>query len=124
MMFWINGGNAAACQLALGNVGDHAGVEVYFYLVACVDAVRRCLALEDGQTDIDGVAVEDTRERRRDNAGNAVLAENKRCVLTEEPQPKLRVATTMSPGCIFLTKSASMSSIAWVDSSFGSAIFR
>ncbi len=38
--------NAAACQLALGNVGDHAGVEVYFYLVACINAVRRCLALE------------------------------------------------------------------------------
>ena len=68
--------------LALGNVGDHAGVEVYLYLVACVDAVRRCLALEDRQTDVDGIAVEDTRERGRDNAGNAVLAENERCVLT------------------------------------------
>ena len=80
MMFW----RECSClpALALGNVGDHAGVEVYFYLVACINAVRRCLALEDRQTDVDGVAVEDTRERGRDNAGNAVLTENKRCVLT------------------------------------------
>ena len=42
----------------------------------------------------------------------------------EEPQPKLRVATTMSPGCILWTNSASISSIAWVASSLGSAMFR
>ena len=83
MMFWINGGNAAACQLSPLVTSVITPVSKSdFYLVACINAVRRCLALEDRQTDVDGVAVEDTRERGRDNAGNAVLTENKRCVLT------------------------------------------
>ncbi len=83
MMFWINGGNAAACQLSPLVTSVITPVsKLYLYLVACINAVRRCLALEDGKTDIDGVAVEDTRKRGCDNAGNAVLAENERCVLT------------------------------------------
>ena len=99
MIFWINGGNAAACQLARRLVTSvitpvskvdlvDACIEMPFIAWVdstsspCINAVRRCLALEDGQTDVDGVAIEDTRERGRDNAGNAVLTENERCVLT------------------------------------------
>ena len=64
MMFWINGGNAAACQLSPLVTSVITPVsKLTSYLVACVDAVGRRFALEDRQTDVDGVTVEDTRER-------------------------------------------------------------
>ena len=58
--------------LALGDVGDDAGVEVDGHLVA----VLRCFsaglgALQDGQADVDGVAVEDAGEGLGDDAGDA-----------------------------------------------------
>ena len=64
MMLWMNGGNAARLiGFALGFVGNHAGVEIDRYRVACINAVRRCLTLEDRQADIDGVAVENSARR-------------------------------------------------------------
>ena len=60
MMFWINGGNAAACQLSP-------------LVTSVITPVSKLTSTS---------SVEDTRERGRDNAGNAVLTENKRCVLT------------------------------------------
>ena len=42
----------------------------------------------------------------------------------ELPQPKFSSATMMSPDCTRSTKSASMSSIAWLASSSGSLVLR
>ncbi len=70
MIFWINGGKGGLEGLAGGLVGDDAGVEVDADRVALSDCLTGGGALQDGQTDVDGVAVED--------AGKA-LAMTQRC---------------------------------------------
>ena len=54
--------------LAFCLVCDHACVKVDRYLVACVDPFARFRALQDRQSDVDGVSVEDPRKCLRDDA--------------------------------------------------------
>ena len=44
--------------LALGDVGDDAGVEVNRYLISCLNTVCSGFAFQNGKADVDGIAVE------------------------------------------------------------------
>ena len=82
MMFWINGGNAAACQLSPLVTSVITPVSKSTSTSSpCVDAVRRRLALQDRQADVDGVAVEDPGKGGGDDAGDAARLDGERRVL-------------------------------------------
>jgi hypothetical protein len=68
--------------LAFGEVCDSAALKVDLHLVARFDLLACLAALDDRQTDIDGIAVEDTRKGRRDNAGDAACLDSDRRVLS------------------------------------------
>ena len=57
--------------LSLGLIDDLAGLKIYGYLVARLDAFCSLGALHNGQTDVDAVAVEDPCEAGGDHHGNA-----------------------------------------------------
>ena len=46
-------------HLAVGLVGDDAGIKVYLNGVPCLDGIHSLRAFHDGQADVDAVAVED-----------------------------------------------------------------
>ncbi len=72
MIFWMKGREGLGLiGLALGHVGDDADVEVHAHLVAVVDAVAGGGTLQNGQTDVDGVAVENPGKAGGDDAGDA-----------------------------------------------------
>ena len=68
--------------LACGLVGDNARIEVDGNGVAVLDFLCRLVALEDRETDVDRVAVEDAREGGGDDAGNAARLDRDGRVLT------------------------------------------
>ena len=92
--------------LAGGEIFDHAGIEVDLDFIAIADLAGCLWTLNDGQPDIDGIAVEDSGK----GLGAAALMAMGACSL-EEPQPKFFSATIMSPFFTFLIKSLSISSM-------------
>ena len=57
--------------LAGGEIFDHAGIEVYLDFIAIVDLAGCLWTLNDGQPDIDGIAVEDSGKGLGDDAADA-----------------------------------------------------
>ena len=55
-------------------IGDGAGRKINRYLVAVCNLRRRFGALQNREADVDGVAVENAREARRNDAGDAAQA--------------------------------------------------
>ena len=67
--------------LAAGTVVNDTAVEVYLHLVAVLNILSRLRTLNDRKSDIDGIAVKDTRKGLRDNAGDAGHLDDQRRVL-------------------------------------------
>lgn len=57
--------------LAGGEIFDHSGIEVYLDFIAIVDLAGCLWTLNDGQPDIDGIAVEDSGKGLGDDAADA-----------------------------------------------------
>ena len=78
--------------VTLCNVGDNAGIKVDINLVACVDILCGSVAFKDRQTDVDGVAVEYSREGGSDNACNTALLDSDGSVLTGASAAEVEVS--------------------------------
>src|SRR5699024_4913251 len=61
----------ALISLPFGLVGDQAGIEVHLHLIPVLDGAGGLHTLDNRQTDIDGVAVEDPGKGFRDDAADS-----------------------------------------------------
>ena len=83
--------------LAGGEIFDQAGIEVYLDFIAIVDLAGCLWTLNDGQPDIDGIAVEDSGEGLCDDTADTCSLDGDGACSLDEPQPKFFSATMMSP---------------------------
>lgn len=100
-------------------IGDGAGRKINRYLVAVCNLRRRFGALQNREADVDGVAVENAREARRNDAGDAARADGNRRMFAGGTAAEVRAADDDVPGCTFCAKVASMSSMQCFASSSG-----
>ena len=76
---------------------DHAAVKIHFYVIAVLDAFGCFRTLDDRQSDVDRIAVENTcKGLCDDTAYTCCLMAIGACSL-EDPQPKFFSATMISP---------------------------
>ena len=64
-----------------GQVGDDAGVEIHRHLIPGSNLLCRLFAFQDGQADVDGVAVEDPGEALGDDTAGAAGLDDQRRML-------------------------------------------
>ena len=79
-------------HLAVGLVGDDAGIKVYLNGVPCLDGVHSLRALHDGQADVDAVAVEDAGKAFGNDHRNAGSLDAQGCVLAGGAAAKVPAA--------------------------------
>ena len=79
-------------HLAVGLVGDDAGVKVYLNGVPSLNGVHSLRAFHDGQADVDAVAVEDTGKAFGNNHRNAGSLDAQGCVLAGGAAAKVPAA--------------------------------
>ena len=68
--------------LACGDIGDYARVKIHLDLIAVLDIFRRLFALENSQTDVEGIAVKYSGKCGGDHAGNARSLDGNRSVFS------------------------------------------
>ena len=122
MISWMKGGEGLSLEGGAGGlVGDDAGVKVHAHQIPRLDGVGRGLALQDGQADVDAVAVENPGEALGDDHRDAAGLDAQGGVLTGGAAAEVPGRPTItSPGCTLRTKSLSMSSMQWEASSLAS----
>ena len=111
--------------LAGGEILDHAGAEIHLHLtLRSTDILRRLVALQNRQPDIDGVSVEDAGEGGGDDAGNPARLDGDGGVFAGGRSRNFSPATIISPVCTLFTNSLSISSMQWAASALRGVEYR
>ena len=71
------------------DIGNNAGIKINLDLVSCTDCIGSFFALHNRQADVDRRTIENTSERRCDDAGNAIVADNLRGMFTGRAAAKV-----------------------------------
>ena len=85
-------------------IGDGAGRKINRYLVAVCNLRRRFGAFQNREADVDGVAVENAREARRNDAGDAARADGNRRMFAGGAAAEVRTADDDVPRLPLLRK--------------------
>ena len=85
-------------------IGDGAGRKINRYLVAVCNLRRRFGAFQNREADVDGVAVENAREARRNDAGDAARADGNRRMFAGGTAAEVRAADDDVPRLHLLRK--------------------
>ena len=88
--------------LAICDIGNNAAFKVDLNFVAVVYLLARFIALDYRQTDIDGVAVENSCKCRSDNAGNAACLYSDRRMLARRTAAEISLSNDNVTGLYFL----------------------
>lgn len=97
--------------LAGGEIFDHAGIEVDLDFIAIVDLAGCLWTLNDGQPDIDGIAVEDSCESLSDDAADACRLDGDGGMLSGGAAAEVFLRYDNVTFFTFLIKSLSISSM-------------
>lgn len=97
--------------LAGGEIFDHAGIEVYLDFIAIVDLAGCLWTLNDGQPDIDGIAVEDSGKGLGDDAADACRLDGDGGMLSGGAAAEVFLRYDNVTFFTFLIKSLSISSM-------------
>ena len=77
-----------------------------------MDAFDSVADFQYGQAHVDGIAIKDTGKTGSNDDGDArCLDSNRRVFSRDDPQPKLRPPTMISPSCTLGAKDSSISTI-------------
>ena len=106
----LNKGRERLCLVGFpgGQIGDEAGVEIHLDLVPGLNIPSGLVTFQDGQADVDGVAVKNPGKGGGDDAGNAAGLDGDGRMLAGGAAAEIRTRET---------KSLSISSMQWAASS-------